>query len=304
VTGLVRQAEQLLQEGRTEKAGEVLAGIPGSLQTDAVRKVVQEQQQRKRTEESLRLKSPFSGDVAKATQVALAKWLRMPEEWTNSVGMKFRPIPAGTYKKMTLTKPFWLGIHQVTQGQWQQVMGTTPWKGQGRKAKGSDVAATFVSWDDAVEFCEKLSRKEGKRYRLPTEAEWEWACRAGTTTRYSFGDDEKRLGEYAWWGGIFGSGNCQKELYAHCVGQKKSNPLGLYDVHGNVWEWCNDWHANVNPMDAEAIDPQGPSSGAFRVLRGGSWLEPPISQRSSDRAYGMPVSRGNNAGCRVVCDCR
>jgi formylglycine-generating enzyme required for sulfatase activity len=305
VSGLVKQADQLLQEGRTKKAGEVLAGIPASLQTDAVRKVVQaqrQQQQRRRDEELLKPKFLFSGDVAKATQAALAKSFGMPEEWTNSVGMKFRPIPAGTYKKMTLTKPFWLGVHQVTQGQWQQVMGTTPWKGKANNIEGSDVAASYVSWDDAVAFCEKLSRNEGKRYRLPTESEWEWACRAGTTTEYSFGDNEKRLGEYAWWGGIR-RGNCQKEQYAHRVGQKKSNPFGLYDVHGNVWEWCGDWHGSDNPMDVEAIDPQGPATGSFRVLRGGSWFNEPIDLRSSFRLYGTPVDRGSGTGCRLVLEC-
>jgi len=216
--------------------------------------------------------------------------------------MKFRPIPAGTWKKMTITKPYWLGIHQLTQGQWQQVMGTAPWKSQGLTIEGSDVAAVYISWDDAVAFCQKLSEKEGRRYRLPTDAEWEWACRAGTTTEYSFGDDERSLGEYAWWGGL-GKGNCQNEKYAHRVGQKKANPFGLFDVHGNVWEWCSDWHGDVNPMETETIDPQGPAAGSFRVLRGGSWNDAPFDLRSSYRFRNPPDDRNYDIGCRVLCEC-
>jgi formylglycine-generating enzyme required for sulfatase activity len=201
---------------------------------------------------------------------------------------------------MTLTKPFWLGVHQVTQEQWRQVMGTTPWKGQSYTIDGADVAASYVSWDNAVAFCETLSRQEGKRYRLPTDAEWEWACRAGTTTAYSFGDDEKQLGEYAWCDGNAGNKG-QKD--AHRVGQKKANPFGLYDVHGNVYEWCSDRHGDGNPMDAEAIDPQGPASGSFRVLRGGSWNDGPFDLRSSFRYFFTPVFRLYFTGCRVVLEC-
>jgi formylglycine-generating enzyme required for sulfatase activity len=111
-----------------------------------------------------------------------------------------------------------------------QVMGTTPCKGQEFTIEGLDVAASYVSWDDAVEFCEKLSWNEGKRCRLPTEAEWEWACRAGTATRYSFGDDQSQLGDHAWFDGNAGS---ELKGYAHRVSQKKPNGFGLHDVHGN-----------------------------------------------------------------------
>ena len=243
------------------------------------------------------LTAPFDANTAKAAQVSLAKFRNHPAEWTNSVGMKFRPIPAGTYKQMTLTQPFWLGVYQVTQGQWQQVMGTTPWKGQSNVIEGSDVAATYVSWEDVVAFCEQLSKKEGKRYRLPTEAEWEWSCRAGTTTAYSFGDDESQLGQYAWFRGNAWDKN---EMYAHRVGQKRANPFGLYDVHGNVWEWCADWYGSDDPMESNSRDPQGPSSGSSRVLRGGSWDDEPIYLRSSRRYDNTPAYRDGNIGCRVL----
>ena len=262
------------------------------------------------------LTAPFDARAAKAAQVALAKSLRQPEEWSNSVGMKFRAIPAGTFlmgsaegegedderpqHQVTITKPFWLGVHQVTQEQWRQVLGTTPWKGQSYTIEGSDVAASYVSWDDAVKFCERLSQKEGRRYRLPTEAEWEYACRAGTTTKYGFGDDEKQLGEYAWFSG---NANFAGEQYAHRVGQKRPNAFGLYDVHGNVLEWCADWYEKEYYKKAPASDPSGPPSGSFRVLRGGSWVDEPFNLRSSYRHYVPPGYRFDGIGCRVVLEC-
>ena len=142
---------------------------------------------------------------------------------------------------VTLTQPFGLGKYEVTQGQWKSVMGTEPWEGQSSVQIGEDNPATYVSWDDATEFCKKLTQREstGEEYRLPTEAEWEYACRAGTTTAYSFGDDEKQLGEYAWFNG---NALDVDEKYAHAVGLKKPNPWGLHDMHGNVAEWCSDWY--------------------------------------------------------------
>jgi formylglycine-generating enzyme required for sulfatase activity len=125
-----------------------------------------------------------------------------------------------------------------------------------------------VSWDDAYEFCRQLSAlpeemRAGRVYRLPTEAEWEYACRAGTTTQYSFGDDESRLGEYAWFLDNSGSDT-------HSVGQRKPNPWGLFDMHGNVLEWCSDWYDGEYGSD-DVTDPQGPSQGSFRIYRGGAW---------------------------------
>lgn len=165
---------------------------------------------------------------------------------TNSVGMDLKLIPAGTFTmgdnsggipvqahQVTLTKDFYIGVYEVTQDQYEQVVGSNP-----SKLKGANHPVENVSWKDAVTFCEKLSslpaeRAAGRVYRLPTEAEWEYACRAGTTTAYSFGDDEQDLGKYVW--SIENSGNT-----AHAVGEKLPNGWGLYDMHGNVWEWCLD----------------------------------------------------------------
>ena len=192
----------------------------------------------------------------------------------NSIGMVLVPIPAGEFMmrdqplhRVTLTKSFYLGRTEVTQGQWKAVMGTTPWNSEKFVKEGDDYPATNVGWEDAVEFCRKLSEKEGVEYRLPTEAEWEYACRAGTTTAYSFGDDESQLGEYAW---IEENTVDVGEKYAHIVGQKKPNPWGLYDMHGNVFEWCQDWYGEY-PSGA-VTDPDWASLGrspcvAWRLVR-------------------------------------
>ena len=195
-----------------------------------------------------------------------------PPDFTNSVGIKLKLIPAGrftmgggSYEKpsqVTLTKPFYLGVYEVTNAQWKRVMGGVPSKWQ-----DDDRPVEMVSWNDAVEFCRKLSvlpeeQKAGRVYRLPTEAEWEYACRAGSTTAFSFGDDEELLGDFGWFNRNSGS-------QTHPVGQKKPNAWGLYDMHGNVWEWCSDWYGDY--PNGKVLDPHGPSSGSYRVARGGSW---------------------------------
>ncbi len=232
----------------------------------------------------------------------------------NTIGMELIEIPAGeftmgspvgekdreaneTQVAVTLTKSFWLGKTEVTQGQWRQVMGTEPWKGKDYVQADKDCPATYVSWDDATTFCQNLTeieRKAGKlkadeEYRLATEAEWEYACRAGTTTAFSFGDDEKQLGNFGWF-----AGNTAGEQYAHAVGMKKPNPWGLHDMHGNVWEWCSDWYGNALPG---GTDPVGPGKGSDRVLRGGGWRGIPGRCRSASRNYalGFRVARSQSA---------
>ncbi len=162
------------------------------------------------------------------------------------------------------------------------------------------MAATYVSWEDAVAFCEGISSQDGRRYRLPTEAEWEWCCHAGTTTKYSFGDDEKQQGGYAWWEGLFWGGNCQIEQCAHRVGQRLANPFGLYDMHGNADEWCQDWFDEGYYSQASPADPPGPSSGSLRVLRGGGWRWGVVALRSSARSSNTPDHRDDNVGFRVL----
>jgi formylglycine-generating enzyme required for sulfatase activity len=148
-----------------------------------------------------------------------------------------------------------------------------------------------VTWEVAVEFCRKLSEKTRKAVRLPTEAEWEYACRAGTKTRFSFGDSDSVLGDYAWYASNSGG-------KAHPVGQKKPNPWGLYDMHGNVWEWCADWYEEY-PSGA-VTDPQGAASGSQRVSRGGFWDRGAGLCRAAFRARDNPGFRHASHGFRVV----
>ncbi len=241
---------------------------------------------------------------------------------TNSLGAKLAYIPAAeflmgspasekgrddyeTQHRVKLTKPFYLGVHEVTQGEWKAVMGDEPWKNKTYAKAGSSYPATYVSWDDAVKFCAALTKREraagritaAQSYRLPTEAEWEYACRAGTTTRFSFGDDASysQLKNYAWFGeNAYDIG----EKYAHSVGLKKPNAWGLYDMHGNVYEWCSDWSGDY-PQGA-VTDPQGPNAGSYRVYRGGSWFSFPQGARSANRNRLTPGYRRFSMGFRVA----
>jgi formylglycine-generating enzyme required for sulfatase activity len=204
--------------------------------------------------------------------------------------------------QVTLTKGYWLGRYEVTQLEWQTVMQTTPWEGKNNVKEGDDYAATYVTWDDAMKFCEKLTETErqagrlpaGWKYMLPTEAQWEYACRAGTTTRYSFGDKESDLGDYAWFvenAANGGAGN------PHYVGSKKANPWGLSDMHGNVWEWCRDCFATKLPGGTE---PEVSAGDSRRVMRGGAWSNSAGTCRSAHRDGHAPDFQDDDLGFRVA----
>ena len=239
--------------------------------------------------------------------------LALGDPIVNSIGMVLVPIPAGQFQMgspdsdkyaisrekpqhlVKITKPFYLSVNEVTQQQYEKVTGVRPWHGKSYVKEGPDYAATYVSWNDAVEFCRKLSEQEGVKYRLPTEAQWEYTCRAGTTTVYSYGDDESKLGEHAWYRtSAWDIG----EKYAHGVGQKPPNPWGLYDIQGNVFEWCQDWFAPYGSEKAVS-DPTGPASGSGRVLRGGSFDGVTGVCRSAFRTTGLPDTLYLNIGFRV-----
>jgi formylglycine-generating enzyme required for sulfatase activity len=245
--------------------------------------------------------------------VALAQEAK---EITNSIGMKLVRIPKGTFQmgspieeegadddeaqhQVTISKDYYLGVTEVTQGQYEKVMGTNPSRFQKqviRKSDSSMYPVEKVLWEDAVEFCKKLSdlpeeKVAGRVYRLPTDAEWEYACRAGSNTAYSFGEGSKSLGDYAWFGG---NSNNQ----THPVGEKKANAWGLYDMHGNVWEWCTDWYGKY-PKGAVS-DPVGPREGSYRVLRGGGWGTAAANCRSADRCMFLPSRRFSIFGFRVA----
>ncbi len=161
--------------------------------------------------------------------------------------------------KVSITNPFYIGKYEITQAQWKAVMGDNPAKDFG---EGNDYPVYFVSWNDCHSFIEKLNSLGQGRFRLPTEAEWEYACRAGITTVFFWGDDPisiKLIDEYAW---TFGENEAKK---CHVVGLKKTNLWGLSDVKGNVWEWCYDYYGKY--VSADQIDPKGPSSGTHLVVR-------------------------------------
>jgi enediyne biosynthesis protein E4 len=183
----------------------------------------------------------------------------------------------GPLHQVTITRGFYLGKHEITQAQWTGVMGTRPWSGKESVVEDPDHPAVWTTWNDVQEFIEKLNHEAGwVKYRLPTEAEWEYACRAGTTTPWSFGSDEGLLKDYAWYRDSRGD-----ESYAHRVGTKLPNPWGLHDMHGNVYEWVNDWKGTY-PSDPQ-VDPTGPPSGLGRVARDGGHGSAARYVRSANR---------------------
>ena len=250
---------------------------------------------------------------------------------SNSIGMKFVLIPAGSFimgspqhelgrsddemqHRVTLTKAFYLQTTEVTIGQWIMVMGSIgPYMGS---AEG-DCPANHVSWYDIQKFVRKLNQHEGKnKYRLPTEAEWEYACRAGKSSRFCFGNDESRIGEFAWYRDNSGvavpatSEDDKNPVFAriqrylrkgrrpHGIALKKPNAWGVYDMHGNEWEWVQDWYGEY-PSDSD-VDPIGPSSGSHRVIRGGCFDHRLDVLRCADRARGEPNIRNGKIGFRLL----
>ncbi len=284
--------------------------------------------------------SPTAACGAGKAQEAWAKRLGVPVEYTSSLGMKFRLIPPGTFimgssgeeidrclkinegnrtgaergwhearinseapaHEVEITQPFYLGATHVTVGQFRQFVDATKypmWDDRWEKPgwdQTDDHPVVFVAWNDAVDFCDWLSRMEGQDYRLPTEAEWEYSCRAGTTTRYWFGDDDGELSRHGWF-------NANSQGRTHPVRQFAPNPFGLYDMHGNAWQWCLDGHDPNFYKSSPRKDPQGDGDG--RLIRGGSWgnfaLEcgtafrnctslDPITQRDGDKGFRAALS--------------
>ena len=219
-------------------------------------------------------------------------WISRGAFWMGSDngGSDERPV-----HEVEISRGFWLGKYEVTQGEWEAVMGRNPswYKGDARRPVDS------VSWYDVHEFIGRLNDAVGDSlYRLPSEAEWEYACRAGTTTRWSLGDedgdDESLLGNYAWYGGN------NSPAGTKVVGGKLPNGWGLYDMHGNVWEWVQDWHGESYYNDSPRVDPPGPTSGSSRVIRGGDFGDAARLVRSASRSYLSPDNRGSGIGVRLL----
>jgi formylglycine-generating enzyme required for sulfatase activity len=226
------------------------------------------------------------------------------DEWVQTIdsqpdcAWEFCLLPAGRFMRgakgrqhqVTLTRDFYFGRHPVTQRQWETLMGNNP-----SVFKGEDKPVERVSWEDVQQYIQKLNERAGEsRYRLPTEAEWEYACRAGNSGKYCFGDHETMLGEYAWY-------EKNSDRQTHPVGLKKANAWGLYDMHGNVWEWVKDWYGDY--PEASVTDPEGPASGSARVYRGGSWFNPAKGCRSATRDLYDPGLRSGHLGFRLLRTC-
>lgn len=227
---------------------------------------------------------------------------------TNKLGMEFTLVQPGSFlmgspptetgrdddereHRVSISRPFYIQISEVTQGQWIILMGSNP---SFFMECGGDCPVENVNWRDIHLFLEKLNSvcaDEGFQYRLPTEAEWEYACRAGSTAPFCFGHKESRLDMYAWY-----SLNSQKKT--HPIKMKKPNSWGIYDMHGNVWEWCSDWYGEY-PRD-DQVDPRGPLSGTYRIIRGGAWNFNAIDIRSAYRNGAGMSRRRNGVGFRLV----
>jgi formylglycine-generating enzyme required for sulfatase activity len=190
--------------------------------------------------------------------------------------------------RVRITKPFYMGKYPVTQEQWMVLMGENP-----SYFKGPKNPVEEVSWDDCLRFLRRLNEKVGGgKFQFPTEAQWEHACRAGSTTKYCFGEDESGLGEYAWY-------DKNSSGKPHPVGEKKPNAWGLYDMHGNIWQWCADWYDSGYYAHSSTDDPAGPAAGTARVSHGGSWFSPARSARSANHGRIEPEHRGSHLGFRV-----
>lgn len=254
----------------------------------------------------------------------------LPKQFTNSNGMKFVLLDGGSFRMgseddepghkpdesplraVSLREPFYIGITEVTQGQYAQLMGANPAESSRIGRGGSETPVENVTWQEAVDFCAKLTREPGTRegwaYRLPTEAEWEFACRATSAKPFAFGerltfptdahftkgrDDVDPLGEQA-------EGILKPPVSPDRVAKRPANAWGLYDMHGNVAEWCGDWFAHSYPSSEPAANPRGPDDGSRRVVRGGSWRDPATACRSAARRSELPITRSDDVGFRVV----
>ncbi|MCC6795719.1 MAG: SUMF1/EgtB/PvdO family nonheme iron enzyme [Candidatus Hydrogenedentes bacterium] len=199
---------------------------------------------------------------------------------------------------VTISQGFWMGTCEVTKAQWRAVMGTEPWLGKRYVNEEPATPAVYVSWDDAQSFLSRAAEATSRPLRLATEAEWEYACRAGTATRFYWGDDPQydAIGAQAWWRG---NAMVSDARGARAVGTMPANPWGLFEMSGNVSEWCADWHWFY--FDGRSIDPLGPSIGGHRVLRGGGWMDTGGRCRSSRRNHESPEAAHSDIGFRVVC---
>jgi len=234
--------------------------------------------------------------------------------WKNTIGMEFVLIPAGRFLMgvgrcdtgwgpqhwVRITRPFFLGAHEVTRQQYEQVTGKTAYTYYGYHPEGSGDRYPMgkLDWEDAVAFCQRLSDLEGMAYRLPTEAEWEYACRAGTTSRHYLGNRDPKDLTCIYYKTKQGRLDQMVRYRTEPVGSFPANPFGLYDMVGNVWEWCRDWYDEAYYAASPTDDPPGPATGEQHVIRGGAWDSGRVCALSACRASGLDAV--TPIGLRVV----
>jgi len=291
-------AEQMATTVETAKKAGAIKGVPAKLEDmsaseqAAVKQAVEQAKGASASIDLNRLANTVDGYEPKPNYIV-----------KSALGMELIWCPPGGYVRgeggnahpVILTKGFYLGKYEVTQEQYEKVMGKNP-----SQFKGDKLPVEKVSWNDAVEFCEELNKKEriprGWEFSLPTEAQWEYACRAGTKTIYSWGNLPKvRYANY-------NHNPVKKNLGIKKTvegGTYAANPLGFFDMHGNVWEWTADWFQAAYPSGNPVVDPTGPASGSNRVRRGGSWSGPGATLRSAGRSNVNPSGRSNDIGFRV-----
>ena len=264
--------------------------------------------------------NPSSGNLSDSSQMSDKNWVSFEAEIAGEArelvpGIIFHWCPKGQFVmgtpgvthheasvSVTLSSGFWIGETEVTQGQWTNLMKTSPWKGNKFVQIGDAYAASYISYSDAKAFVEKLTDQEraaGRlpvrwKYAVPTEAQWEYACRATSKSNFSFGDSPEALDQFCWFDENAAK---KKEEYAHPVGLKKPNKWGLRDMHGNVWEWCADWYQSKLPG---GTDPAGLPKGTHRICRGGSGDNPSVHCRSALRNKGNPGDQGDGLGFRLA----
>ena len=312
-----RKAEEAEKTRRLEAENKRLEAENKRQQTE-LEKLRQQKEEAERAVTALRRQ----GEAEQAKRVAAAS---KPAEaqsaaeacGQNSIGMEFVRIRAGSFEmgsnedgdekpvhQVKISRDFCLGKYEVRQGEWKQVMGSflpsrteLQWGCNPLKPEfyGDNKPVVCVSYKEVESFIQRLNVKEGtSKYRLPTEAEWEYAARAGTKSKYSFGDDVGQLGKYAWF-------DKNSNNQTHPVGGKDPNPWGLYDMHGNVWEWVQDWYDRDYYKRSASTDPKGPDKqGDFRVVRGGCWAVSAGNLRSADRGSLTPEGRGSDVGFRLA----
>jgi formylglycine-generating enzyme required for sulfatase activity len=259
-----------------------------------------------------RLHPPQQSDRSASSQGAVSDELVLSIPGRHGVELRMKKIPAGSFAmgspveeegrdedegsphEVTISKPFYMGVFEVTQAQWEAVVGTCPSMFGGNPT----YPVEQVSWEDCQEFIRRLNGMGIGTFRLPTEAEWEYACRAGKQTAFSFGGDPRKLEKYA---NYFGTPK-EGERSPMPVGSFAPNAWGLYDMHGNVWEWCSDWYSTYQAT--KQTDPVGPAHGVSRVERGGSWYCSPVRCRSAHRYRYSPSYRYYTLGFRLVREAR